>query len=329
MGIVKIANGVPAAQSCYRCGDEDLTLDERMLLQSFHGHESDDCEHADADCELAMFKGEICNIPYDLYDLHEVSEILSLETWNLCLTEDDRFHLAAYLPDMDQYDFFITMKELFSGDAMFFGSPLRSFFHKLNSGFYSPEVYQARALLMIFQRRRYYYSLKSFHDCMVGKFGSMDMLSKSSDMSTTFGDCISHHWGYEKRLPRPDLSNPTLPIIIKVEADTSSPLKRAKLMDGTSTAHCSTNHNGAIPGAKSVEMNSMKDHVFHPSCEPRKIIRKLPKGVSKIRPSCACVTDGNEGMHHTPGTILVDELGMQISSFCTTSYAFAPGFPGN
>ncbi|KAL6646110.1 hypothetical protein ACP70R_017718 [Stipagrostis hirtigluma subsp. patula] len=203
MGIVKIASGEPASKNGDSCGDEDLTLDERMLLQSFPSH--------------AISRGQMCNVPYDIYDLPELMEVLSLETWNLCLTEEDRFRLAAYLPDMDQYDFFATMKELFSGDAMFFGSPPRSFFHGLNSGFYSPEVSQARELLTIFQRRRYYHFLKSYHDGIVRKFASMNKLSRSSDMSTGLGDqvCISHNWRYEKHLPCVDLSSSTQPIIIK------------------------------------------------------------------------------------------------------------------
>ena len=51
MGIVKAASGVAGANSC---GNEDLMTEERLLLQSFPSQESDDCEQAEVDCELAM-----------------------------------------------------------------------------------------------------------------------------------------------------------------------------------------------------------------------------------------------------------------------------------
>jgi len=160
MGIVKIASREPAAESGYSCGVEEFTREDKILLQSFPDPESLGSEQAELDCELAVSRGQMCNIPYGLYDLHDLTEVLSLDTWNSCLTEDDRLHLAAYLPDMEQQDFATTMKELFSGDAMFFGSPLRSFFLGLNGGLYSPQVSQARELLMMLQRRRNYHFLR-------------------------------------------------------------------------------------------------------------------------------------------------------------------------
>lgn len=321
MGIVKVASGVPTSKSGYSCGDEDLTQEERMLLQSFPSPESDDCERAEVNCELAMSGGQKCNVPYGLYDLPELKDILSLETWNSCLTEADRFRLAAYLPDMDQHDFFATMKELFSDSPMFFGSPLRSFFHRLNGGFYSPEVSQARELLMIFQRRRYYHFLKSYHDGMIWKFASMDKLWRSCNMSTRHEEKV-HIWHkrqYEKPLTFVDLNsspfNGSLSIICEGEAATFSPLKRAKLMNGTVTTHISAKHKEIVHRANSMEMSSSKGHIFHLPYESGEKWIKLPKGVLKIRTNCASLTDDKAGIHHTPGLIPLNQLGMQVSTF--------------
>ncbi|TKW11023.1 hypothetical protein SEVIR_6G206900v4 [Setaria viridis] len=325
MGIVKIASGEPAAKSGYSCGDEDLTRDERMLLQSFPVHEPDDSELAEVDCELAMSRGQICNVPYGLYDLPDLMEVLSLETWNSCLTEDDRFCLAASLPDMEQHDFVTTMKELFNGDAMFFGSPLRSFFLRLKGGLYSPQVSQARELLMTFQKRRHYHFLKLYHDGMAGKFASVAKVSRSSDTSTSLRAKvpISHNWAYEKSLPCVGLSISTLPTTIKGETATVLPMKRAKLMDVSSTTHCSTIHNETDYAAKSAEMNSLESPIFHPPSHPRQNCSKVPKGVLKIRTGCASLINESKGSHHRPGLILVDQLGMQSSSFCAPPHAFA------
>uniref|UniRef100_A0ACD5ZS70 Uncharacterized protein n=1 Tax=Avena sativa TaxID=4498 RepID=A0ACD5ZS70_AVESA len=264
MGIVKAASGVAAVQNGNTSGNEDLMREERLLLQSSPSQESDDCQQAEVDCELAMSGGQVCNIPYGLYDLPELKDILSLETWNLCLTEDDRLRLAAYLPDMDQHDLFTTLTELFSGSDMFFGSPLRGFFDRLSGGFYSPDVSQARELLMNLQRRRYYHFLKLYHDSMVWKFTCMNKLCRSG-LSTSLEEKIHiwHNWIHEKPLTFMDpSSSPMNTIIGEAESASSSQLKRAKLMEGTSTTDSSAKHKEIVHRAKSMETSSSRSHTY-------------------------------------------------------------------
>jgi hypothetical protein len=318
MGIVKIVSGEPVVKDISSYGDEGLTKDEIVLLQGFPSHGSCDLEHQEVGCELAMSRGQVCSIPYELYDLPELTEVLSLETWNLCLTEDDRVRLAAYLPDMDRGDFCTTMKELFGGDAMFFGSPLRTVFHRLNSGFYSPDVSQARELLMTLERRRHYHFLKLYHNGIVRKFASVDRMLKSSDMSASFGEMGSR--GFVNRLQCVGLDNSSLPLIVKDDTAVFSPLKRAKLMERTLTTRCSTSHKETSHTAKLVELNSCESEIIH-SSRPNTSIP--PKGVGKVRAGCDYHTDVSEGVHHTPGLILVNQLGMPSSSFCMPSHAFS------
>jgi hypothetical protein len=332
MGIVKIGSREPAARSAYSCGGEDLTREDRMLLQSFPDPESLGSDQAEVDCELASSRGQMCNIPYGIYDLHGgLAEVLSLETWNSCLTEDDRLRLAAYLPDMEQQDFVTTMKELFSGDAMFFGSPVKSFFHGLSGGLYSPQVSQARELLMMFQRRRHYHFLKWYHDDMVAKFASMSNLLRSSDTSATLGEKlpISRRHVYEKRFPCVSLSSTIPPVTIKDETATvSSPMECAKLAGGPLSTHCSTRHDERAHAAKSVEMNSLESQILRPLSDPMQNCSKLPKGVLKIRTGCASVADGSEGTRHRPGPVLADQPGAQSSRICTPPLVFRHGVHG-
>ncbi|VAI86246.1 unnamed protein product [Triticum turgidum subsp. durum] len=295
MGIVKVASGAPIAKCGYSRENEDLTQEEKLLLESFPVHDSaDDCEHAKVDCELAMSGGQLCNVPYGLYDLPGLNDILSLETWNSCLTEDDRFRLAAYLPDMDQHDLFTTMMELLSGSAMFFGSPLRGFFDRLNGGFYSPEVSRARELLMNFQRRRYYHFLKLYHDGIVWKFACMDKLWRRNLVDTSLEEKIHiwHNWIQEKLLtfadPNSSPLNARLSNIGKVEAASFAPLKRAKLIEGTSSTNWSAKYKEIVH-----EANADSDSL----------------------------ADGNAGIHPTPGLIPLPQLGVQVSTF--SPYAFS------
>ncbi|KAJ1396628.1 Nuclear factor related to kappa-B-binding protein [Sesbania bispinosa] len=54
-----------------------------------------------------------------------LEDILSVNVWNECLSEEDQFELAKYLPDMDQETFVLTLKELFTGCNLHFGSPMK------------------------------------------------------------------------------------------------------------------------------------------------------------------------------------------------------------
>lgn len=136
----------------------------------------DNYEPAEASCEPAVVEGQLCNLPYELYDLPNLREILSVETWNLCLTEEERISLTAYLPDMDEQTFWLTMNELLGGNDMHFGNPVDIFFKRLKGGFYPPKVVALRECLQFMQRRKYYHSLRSYHDNMVQMLNDMKRL---------------------------------------------------------------------------------------------------------------------------------------------------------
>lgn len=42
-------------------------------------------EIIEAGSEYCMLGDQLCSIPYDLYDLPDLKEVLSVETWNSCL----------------------------------------------------------------------------------------------------------------------------------------------------------------------------------------------------------------------------------------------------
>lgn len=125
--------------------------------------------------ELGEPGTELCQVgnqnfvfSHELYDLPNLGSVLSLKTWNKCLTEDERFALADYLPDMDQENFTVTLKELFSGSNFHFGSPLAVFFNQLKGGLCNPRVVLYRRGLTIFQRHQHYHQLCEYQNSMVG-----------------------------------------------------------------------------------------------------------------------------------------------------------------
>lgn len=65
--------------------------------------------------DLCQVRDQTCTLPTVLYDLNDLSEILSVDTWNNCLSEEERLSLSGLLPDMDQETFVHTLSDLFEG----------------------------------------------------------------------------------------------------------------------------------------------------------------------------------------------------------------------
>ncbi|OVA09961.1 Nuclear factor related to kappa-B-binding protein [Macleaya cordata] len=118
--------------------------------------------------EFCQVGNQSCSIPYELYDLPGLGEILSQDVWNDLLTEEERFSLAEYLPDMDQDTFTRTLKELFSGDNFHFGSPVVKLFKMLKGGVCQPRVALYRQGLNYLQKREHYHHLRRYQNSMVG-----------------------------------------------------------------------------------------------------------------------------------------------------------------
>ncbi|XVF33040.1 hypothetical protein REPUB_Repub17cG0134100 [Reevesia pubescens] len=156
--------------------------EDNPVYEADSGDDLYDCEGTSS-CELCMVDGQICSIPYELFDLPDLREILSLDTWNSCLTEEERFSLSAYLPDMDEWTFWLTMKELFSGSDIHFGNPMDAFFKRLKGGFYPPKMTCLRECLQFLGRRKHYHALRSYHDKMTQMFFDLRSLWDKCGMS--------------------------------------------------------------------------------------------------------------------------------------------------
>ncbi|GFY99217.1 hypothetical protein Acr_13g0006180 [Actinidia rufa] len=117
--------------------------------------------------EFCRVEDESCSIPFELYDLPGLGDVLSMDVWNDCLTEEDRFSLTKYLPDMDQEMFMWTLKEIFTGCNLHFGSPITKLFDMLKGGLCEPRVALYRQGLISFQKRQHYHLLQKHQNSMV------------------------------------------------------------------------------------------------------------------------------------------------------------------
>ncbi|GAB4860266.1 hypothetical protein Ancab_011747 [Ancistrocladus abbreviatus] len=158
---------------------DDDELRRRSTVDSEDDEEFDDAdsgagsddfdllELGESGSEFCQVGDQTCCIPFELYDLADLREILSLDVWNECLNEEERFALTQYLPDMDQETFMHTLKELFEGCNFHFGSPVTKLFEMLKGGLCEPRVALYRHGMNFFQRHQHYHLLRKHQDCMV------------------------------------------------------------------------------------------------------------------------------------------------------------------
>jgi nuclear factor related to kappa-B-binding protein len=141
MAIVKIGNpyrGSPSSHQMYEEEDENeaqttsgssdsAETETSDSTSGSSGSESDSAmgtDEPDLDftgpvepsTDLCQVRDQACTLPTELYDLNDLSEILSVETWNNCLSEEERCALSSLLPDMDRETYANTLSDLFEGN---------------------------------------------------------------------------------------------------------------------------------------------------------------------------------------------------------------------
>ncbi|CAN6442401.1 unnamed protein product [Victoria cruziana] len=199
MAIVKVAKGSKLCEEFSSSGRDCIPSDGDDARTG-----TDEEEDADSglgsDCvdpvELGEDVGEFCQVgdqkflvPLELYELPDLRDILSVDTWNDCLTEDERFALSEFLPDMEQDTFWRTLKELFSGANFHFGSPLDDLFGQMKGGLLEPRVSLYKQGLNFLERRKYYYFLHKYQNSLV---------SNLLQIKETWSSCAGY--GIEERL---------------------------------------------------------------------------------------------------------------------------------
>lgn len=148
--------------------DDDDDADSEAASES-----SDGSDVGEKGTELCRVGEQNSNIPYELFDLPDLRPVLSLDTWNHCLTDEERFGLSAYLPDADQQTFMHTLKELLAGENFHFGSPLVELFDMLKGGLCQPHVARYREGLKYLERKEHYHFLRTYQDSMVSNLLEM------------------------------------------------------------------------------------------------------------------------------------------------------------
>ncbi|KAH7299022.1 hypothetical protein KP509_25G069900 [Ceratopteris richardii] len=140
---------------------------------------------------LFQVEDSICQLPQELFDLSDLGDILSVGSWNNYLSEEERQYLSDYLPAVDTESFQRTLKEIFGGQNMYFGNPVKVLWQQLKEGQCNLEAVRARKALILLQRKEYYHNLRTYHDGMVKYLRQMRDLWMS-DPEANFLEKIKH-----------------------------------------------------------------------------------------------------------------------------------------
>lgn len=259
-------------------------------------------QHCDSDAEEPCQVGDsIFSLPSDLFHLPDLNKILSLDSWNYCLSEAERERLCSYLPDLDEESYRRTLKELFAGANFHFVNPVADLSHRLKGGLCHPKVVKYQEALKCLQRKEHYHHLRQYHNRMLGSFLQMQTLWSSYPNADTEERLQLWHSWAAKRLPA-DPSNAARERLLPAHTQSKgvskveSPLKLRRDVDESNR-----NSQGQEP--------STVNEPFH-----KGVLPMVPKGRSSRH------LNSDSGAWHTvfvpeTGVTLENELKKTVASF--------------
>eukprot|EP01018_Ginkgo_biloba_P018559 Gb_27287 [translate_table: standard] len=290
-------------------GNQSWPYDDTDDADSGAGSDSSDgSDIGEKGTELCQVGDQNCAIPYELFDLPDLTHVLSLDTWNHCLTEEERFGLSAYLPDMDQHTFMDTLTELLAGENFHFGSPLVELFDRLKGGLCQPKVAQYREGLEYLQRKEHYHLLRRYQNSMVNNLLEMKQTWENcQDLGIEQRLQVWNAWKDRKALVRAETQS--LPLMLSQQK--AEPLQKGKpgRPPGRSSKQPKlANDEELLEVAYSLPREKGRTNNLDRQCllpgklparsptgagygmldfkETEKVGKRVPKGILKVAPKC-------------------------------------------
>ncbi|XP_019427423.1 PREDICTED: uncharacterized protein LOC109335725 isoform X3 [Lupinus angustifolius] len=109
---------------------------------------------------------DVFTIPEEIFDLDNLSEVLSYEVWKTHLSENERNLLMHFLPSA--FEPHQTVEDLLSGNNFQCGNPFSKWGDSLCLGDLHPDVIVDREQHLKSEKRAYYSQLHNYHKDMIG-----------------------------------------------------------------------------------------------------------------------------------------------------------------
>lgn len=110
---------------------------------------------------------DVFDVPREIFELEDLSEVLSLEVWQTYLSENERNNLRKFLPG-EQENETDVVGALFSGNNFHFGNPLVKWESSLCSGALHPDAVLRHEQCLRADKKTYSRELQKYHNNMIG-----------------------------------------------------------------------------------------------------------------------------------------------------------------
>ncbi|XP_011655272.1 uncharacterized protein LOC101215764 [Cucumis sativus] len=110
---------------------------------------------------------DVFDVPRQIFELEDLSEVLSLEVWQTHLSENERNNLRKFLPG-EQENEIDVLGALFSGNNFHFGNPLVQWESSLCSGALHPDAVLQHEQRLRGDKKTYSRELQKYHNNMIG-----------------------------------------------------------------------------------------------------------------------------------------------------------------
>lgn len=109
---------------------------------------------------------DVFTAPHEIFELENLTKVLSYEVWQSHLSEKERKFLSQFLPKGAEVH--KVVQELFAGDNFHFGNPFLEWGASLCSRNCHPDVVLCQELCSKANKRAYYSELQTYHNNMIG-----------------------------------------------------------------------------------------------------------------------------------------------------------------
>eukprot|EP00250_Pteridium_aquilinum_P017158 c23481_g1_i1 orf=561-3896(-) len=266
------------------------------------------------DGHLCQVGNQVCELPLELFDVPDLTQVLSLDTWNFVLSDEDREALFSLLPSMDEETYRSTLKGLFVGESFNFSSPLVDLWQLLTSGQCHLKAVRSREALTCLQRREHQHDVRVYQNGMVNRFLEMQHIWQGyPDSNIEERMEIWKAWKVKKVRLTPwyfyekkagPLQNRHFQSLLKRKASYLQAKEDAKASQLMSASAAPPDADSKVIGRSRVEPRPKKEvdlsvcNVFGNTHE--KLKKPRPKGVLKLLPKPIVRTNVNIGMAQIP-----------------------------
>ncbi|XP_064997453.1 uncharacterized protein LOC135632697 [Musa acuminata AAA Group] len=108
---------------------------------------------------------DVVSVPYEIFDLDNLSEVLTYEVWATCLSEPERKLLSQFLPS--ETDTEHVVHSLLKGENHHFGNPYLKWSSSLCAGNLHPDNVLHLEKQFKFNKRAYYHEINKYHSGML------------------------------------------------------------------------------------------------------------------------------------------------------------------